>query len=163
LPQAQAQPTEAIPDEDEASRHFWADDEADWGSQLPFRWDATAKERAESFIWRKYAPALADVHSRGCEREAKANAHRAAEGKSARMYAGACTVAVGRIRSIHSGGGYRLDVYHLIENGDAAHVHVCMTHPTGAPLDNKMPKNDRRDLVHQLVETLGDIAPHSCS
>ncbi len=142
-----AHPIESIPDDDRVSRAYF---------QAPG--DLKVRdERAESVYWRKYAPQIDDVHNRGCQLEAK---WKAAAASPARMYVGARTAIVGKIRSIVSGRGHRFKVIHYPQNGDIAHTHIAVDRVGGKP--QKLSKNDKLELANLIVGCFIDYEAHHC-
>lgn len=148
---------EQIPDEGKVSRaYFHAPGLVAPESYFPFSHDKDRDERAESFIWRRHAPTIEDVHSRGCNIEEIKEKR-----KPGTKYIGARTAQVRSIRAIVGGRGHKLLVYHLPENGDRAHSHVAIQ-----PANGVLPRNVKTieilELVGSLVRELVDHQAHDC-
>lgn len=73
----------------------------------------------ESLIWRKYKPAIGDVHAIGCGMQQK----KRAEGRSDWTYEGALTTNAGALRGLTNGYGDGFFVVHAPEEGDE-HLHI---------------------------------------
>lgn len=148
---------EAIPNEDEVSRHI----------DSPFRFSSTerkvieisvfefpsAEGNRESLVWRKYKPTLAELHVMGCERQAHKRATR-----SDWTYEGAITIVVGVARQLQNGRGHRFLIEHDPQEG-IHHVSVRLFHPEGRELK----KADKTELKDMLVKAFGPMDPHSCA
>ena len=148
--------TERILDDDQVSRAFFEiPDGIDSESNFPFHHDVQANERAESVYWRKYAPALQDVHARGCELEPIKQL------RSTTRYIGARTATAGAIQKIISGRGHTFTVFHYPENGDFAHAHIAIKPAEDKP-SKKLRTNDIRELIGLLVQQFGGLDPHNC-
>jgi len=106
----------------------------------------TSSDRAESAVWRKYAPQPTDVHKRGCNAETQKNARRLLKRVLPVRYVGFKTANVGAIRKIRSEHGYQFDVVHFPENGDLAHAHIVIT-PA-----KKLKPNDVLELITLLLQ-----------
>jgi hypothetical protein len=104
----------------------------------------------ESVVWRKYAPALADVHVLGCNKQE-------ADRATGRMitYFGALTGNVGRIRAIRSKTGARFEVVHVPEEG-IHHAEIGYLH------DRPLTKNDKAELKRGIKEEFADRSEHAC-
>lgn len=153
---------EDIPDQDQVSRAFFTlPPELDPESHFPFRYDKVADERAESVYWRKYAPILNDLHSRGCRLEQLKNERARTHGNPSTKYTGARTAVVGAIRSVKSQRGHTLTVIHFPWNGDDCHTHIAIESAAGVKVE-KVRSNDIRELVGMLFKYFGELAPHDC-
>jgi hypothetical protein len=120
-----------------------------------FQYDKDRDERAESVYWRKYAPEVADIHTRGCTLQSQW----ASKGGPMR-YSGSRDAHTGSIRKIVTERGHTFDVVHYPQGGDLAHAHIAVVRAGGNV--KKLSSNDRLDLIHHLVKVLGELAPHQC-
>ena len=113
-----------------------------------------SSDRAESAVWRKYAPQPTDVHKRGCNIEIEKNARRLLKGVRPIKYIGFKTANVGAIREIKSEHGHQFDVVHFPENGDLAHAHIVITSA------KKLTRNDVLELVALLLRRFSALKPY---
>lgn len=152
---------EPIPDEDSVSRGCYLPTGIDPESIFSFQSDKTTGEKAESVYWRKYAETIESVHARGCERVDITKKPRVDRGHAPLEYLGAITALVGKIRHIKTDRGFGVTVIHVPEDGDRAHAHICVLEHTGAD-KMRFKANDRRELVHLLYNTFGELEKHRC-
>jgi hypothetical protein len=148
---------EAIPDEDEVSRHI----------DSPLRFSAAEQRlierqvfqfpsddgNRESLIWRKYKPTLAELHAMGCERQA----HKRTTNPGW-TYEGAITIVVGAIRQLRNRMGNGFVVEHDPEEG-THHVTIRFSIPEGYGLK----KAEKSELKDMLVRAFRPIDRHSCA
>ena len=154
---------EQIPHEDLVSRaYFEIPNEIAPESDFPFRYDKTRDERAESVYWRKYAPLIAEIHSRGCVIEKFKNERRAAASQVPCKYKGARTAVVGTLRSLKTQRCHSFQVIHPPENGDRAHTHIAISPAAGTRVE-KIKTNDRIELASLLIQHFLSFAPHECA
>ena len=125
----------------------------DPATDFPFERDRR-KIRCESVIWRKYAPRIEDVATRGLKVLHEMNIRRASKNppETLKEYVGARTGIVGDIRSIQSQRGFCIAVEHLPDNGDLAHAHMTINKidPAGRNLE----PTDKTELVDALLDVM---------
>lgn len=144
---------EAIPDEDDVSRHLFApsmraaDSDLVWHAVFMFKSD---RGYCESLVWRKYAQALADVHELGCKKQASDRA----AGKDC-TYFGALTANIGGVRAIRSKNGARFFIEHRPEEG-IYHVHICLKN------GDSITKNDKSELKKAIRDHFSERSDHAC-
>lgn len=155
--EAEGQLVEHIGDEQTVSRAFLRNPDVPVApeSDFPFTYDRVRDERAVSVFWRKYAPADADVHARGCALQAWFR-------PQFLEYIGFRSAGVASIRSITTERGYKLDVVHFEQTGDKAHAHIAIRPPGDTKVKKSPPANDRLEIVALLIKTLSNIQPHTC-
>lgn len=152
---ADEQTPEPIPPEDTLSRLFMSvPADLDEASHFAF---SSASNYVESLIWRKYAPAITDVHARGCVLQAKKLARNA---NSPHRYVGARSAVKRAIEEIKSPRGLKFRITHYIENGDRAHAELQIVPPANHV--GKIKSTDVRDLVDLLMIELSAPEPHTC-
>ncbi|CAN7779848.1 hypothetical protein LJR084_008128 [Variovorax sp. LjRoot84] len=148
-----AEPVEHIPDEDVVSRlidaphKVSADDELKWECVFEF-----PAGQPESVVWRKYKPAIDDVHRSGCERQKTKRVD-----KPAWTYKGAISSAVGSIRAIRNARGHGFQVLHEPSEGQE---HAEVAYLVGG---DALQKNDKTELKSMLRDAFADQDPHDCS
>jgi hypothetical protein len=105
------------------------------------------KRPCESAVWRKYAPADADVHRCGDEVEVTIRQRRPET-----RYVGFISANVGEIRSIETARGHGFSVNHEPGEGQGMHhVHIC--YRVHADQDTSaLTKNDKNELKLLLRE-----------
>ena len=143
---------ENVADNDDLSRHLYSPCMGEFGGDLVWQnvfMFPTADGCCESFVWRKYAPTLADVHNLGCAKQAADRA----KGKKDSTYTGALTGRVGEVRSIRGKNGARFSVEHKPKDG-IHHVHVSFP-PT-------LTKPDKTELKTLIRAKFTDRAGHTC-
>ena len=122
-----------------------------------------AGEYAESMYWRRLAPQIEDVHSRGCAIERK---NRAKRPDAWARYIGARSITAQTVTSIRSERGrYTFVVEHVPNADDQAHTHISIriVGAEGAKLTTKLQKNDRLEIIEKLMRALSPLEPHSCA
>jgi len=113
-----------------------------------------SSDRAESAVWRKYAPQPTDVHKRGCNAETEKNARRLLKGVRPVQYIGFKTANVGAIRDIKSERGHQFDLIHFPENGDLAHTHIVIKSA------KKLKPSDVLELITLLLQRFSALKPY---
>lgn len=145
---------EAIPDDDDASRHLFKPNMGSrygdliWSNVFMFQ---SKQGYCESLVWRRHAT-IDRVHELGCQKETNDRA----AGRVDRTYLGALTARVGTVRAIRSGRGARFDVVHAEEEG-VHHLHVKYVNGAG------LSPNDKAELKSKIKTAFeGNSAAHHC-
>jgi hypothetical protein len=147
---------EQIPSEHEVSRYIDSPEKWD-ADELRFKEDRLflfkQPDYAESVVWRKYAPAILDVHQLGCERQK----HRRAISPHW-TYQGAITASVQSIRNIRGNhAGDTFEVVHAPDEGvHHAHIEMRLSDETALLKQRKV------DLKERLRLVFSDLDPHTC-
>ena len=105
----------------------------------------TDDRQCDSVVWRKYAKSIDDVHALGCD----------AEKPPGKIYKGAITTQVGRLREVTLASGHAFEVNHEPDEG-VHHAEVCVR-PHG-----KLPKSVKADIRKWLVQVFDPREPHEC-
>jgi len=141
-----------IPDDDLVARLVFdpwmrsEDKDLIWANVFQF---PTEDGKVESVVWRRHAPAISDVHTHGCEKQASDRG----KGKSRSTYVGAITGMVEDIKSCKSKSGSCFTVDPDPTQG-IHHVHLGFS--AGST------KADRSELKVILRSKFGALEPHSC-
>lgn len=150
---------EAIPDEDKVSRAIFDAPDNVISDLFVFTYDSVRDERAESVYWRRYAPTIEDVHTRGCRLETKFRS--AGRATALRTYIGARSAHVAALRSVRSQRGHELAVVHVPQDGDLAHAHIAIS-PNGCRV-KKIKQNDKVELAELALRCFGDLERYRCA
>ena len=148
---------EVIPSEDSVSRMIdspekWSPEEQKFIDERVFLFKTP--DEVESVVWRKYAPAIADVNAIGCARQAEKRCH---EAHSSWTYEGAATAAVGAIRAIQTIKGDQVEVSHAPDEG-IHHAHLELRFSAG----NDHRRQRKADLKEAVRNLFSAIEMHQC-
>jgi hypothetical protein len=146
---------EEILPEDQVSRHIdaphkWKVAEAAFEEQRLFEFPG---DKAESVVWRKYVPLLAEVHRMGCERQAQKR-----EKRPDYTYVGAITSTAAAIRAIRVKDGHGFQLEHEPDEGQW-HVHLSYLRRPGA----EFTRVHKMDLKEHLRNVFSQLEAHTCA
>lgn len=150
-----------IPNEDTVSRHIFAPRmigpaaEFVWAEVFQF---PASEGLAESVAWRAVASSDSEVHSLGCDKQARDRARAEAKGQTGPTYRGFINANVGAIRSQRVTSGHRFSVTHAPAEGDW-HGEVAVVLAAGT---TKLSKQDKQDVRAIMEEVFGNLNAHTC-
>jgi hypothetical protein len=151
--------TEVIPDEDYISRLLdWPSmyEEGGKGLLAANLFFTFPDGQPESVVWRKYAPAEADVHAIGCQREAVKRVS-----KPHARYTGCRTAHVGTVRAYRTARGHGFSVAH--EPSEGIHHAEVAYRAANEATATSLKKADKGELRLALCTLLFQAeALHSC-
>lgn len=148
---------EDIPNGDAISRHISWPHKFDPFSGVIWQNAFIFSAQSESAVWRKYAVLIEDVHHLGCAQQTQK--HAVQPGINF-LYKGALTCLAGQIRAVSILGGFGFSVVHDPSGGQGIqHAEIRRKNPA----NSKPSKNQRADLLTQLIKVWGAFEPHECS